>query len=219
MLAVPRPPEPLQAYEGLKEGRTDICCIVRQTQVMCVKPQFIDGSRPCCKTACKSLCFVDKFALPRDNDVPGRVSVCFPGCFLPFCPGPCDNFCCDSKGKPFQPDCCCPTVAPISEKAFGSFDTNFAKLPEDKKQCLCCAAAPVLCLNLSCFIPESFRESHGYSNKGTLLCCEYESMGELLPETEGEDTEELLLHNMENIKCVMPSVCFKTKYRHGPCEC
>jgi len=89
----------------------------------------------------------------------------------------------------------------------------------DKKQCLCCAAAPVLCLNLSCFIPESFRESHGYSNKGTLLCCEYESMGELLPETEGEDTEELLLHNMENIKCVMPSVCFKTKYRHGPCIC
>merc|ERR1719453_1373627 len=202
-----------QAFEGLSEGRDDVCLVGKQTQCFIVKPQCIDGSRPYFKSAAKMYCCVDKCSAPRDPDVPGRCAAYCINC--PCCPMDC---CCDKKGDVYKVGCCCPQVAPISEKAFGSFDANYIMMNvQDQKEFLFHAVPGIPCEATTCFIPKSFAQSYGGQSKVICCCVEMEDMNMLLPENEGDEHEETLLRCMSSCKCVKPRTCCKLIQRQGFC--
>ena len=68
------------AYDGLKDGRNDIICVCFQCYSMCVKPNFLTGEEPCFKFTSKSCCCTSRCAMPKDEDAPGRMSLCCIGC-------------------------------------------------------------------------------------------------------------------------------------------
>jgi len=194
------------AYDGLKDGRDDVICVLTQYYTMCVKPNFVTGDEPCLKSTSKFCCFTSRCAMPKDDDAPGRCSVC---CFVYYpCCGP-------------DTSCCCPTVARLSGEAFGNgdYDVNYMKVGKDHEQYLCCACPLPACSTCGCYIPEKSLEALGQESKFSLCCLEWEKTLETLPETtkDGPEYEEIYLRELGSVKCIIPRTLFKCYSRYMCC--
>ena len=49
-----------QAFEGMKDGDDDVCCILCSTDSKFVKPMFLDGTEPLFKSVKKSGCLTTR---------------------------------------------------------------------------------------------------------------------------------------------------------------
>ena len=190
------------AFEGLAEGDEHTCCILLQLTEFCVKPRWLDGTEPIYKQVAKGGCCTSRTAFPRDDDAPGRCSIC--GCLYLGCEG--------ASG-------CCPTIPSLPPQAFTGaggegYDLNYSKA-EPGIEYLCCALPCPVCAMFNIYIPDMVKDAFGFECEQTSCCFSGSAFGDVLPERDGPQYEELFLKNKLEYRCVKPTVCIKSKMRMG----
>lgn len=200
-----------QAFDGLsdqfKQSGDDICCVLHQSQSTFIKPNFLSGDLPVCKSVSKGCCCSSRAAFPRDKDAPGR-------CSLNICP--CGFFlgCADSFGF-------CPLMDGVGNSSFGqSLDGNVwgGKGEYGQEYIFCNTFLP--CSALSCSIPEYAIQALGWEKDCKCICLKCNAYGGLLPnkEYDGKDFENLRLDSVIACACVKPNSCCKDTTRCGFCH-